>query len=157
MFLFASFFIAAHFHLEGRSLLAASISHFPHRSHEIFMFFFQRNSSPLFLITHSSSFSVIQVSADVKNNVEKDSTLLLLFFFLSGWPCDFPSKTTRVACGIIPVDLVILHRYACVADRRANERRVTWLPTSRMDGLLNFLTYGAPSTARVELSYYSNI
>ena len=84
VFLFAFFFIAAHFHLEGRSLLAASISHFPHRSHEIFMFFFQRNSSPLFLITHASSFSVIQVSADVKNNVEKDSTLLLLFFLSPG-------------------------------------------------------------------------
>ena len=59
------------------------ISHFSfsHRRYEIFMFFFQRNSSPLFLITHSSTFYVIHVSVDVKNNVEKDTTLLL--FFLS--------------------------------------------------------------------------
>ena len=114
------FFTAAHFHFDGRSLLVASISHFPHHRYQIFMFFFQRNSSPLVLITHSSSFSVIHVSADVKNNVEKDSTLLL--FFLSGWPCDSPSKTPRVACGIIPV---ILHGYACCANRQANRRRVT--------------------------------
>ena len=39
--------------------------------------FFQRNSSPLFSITRSSSFSVINVN--VKNNVEKDSPFLLFF------------------------------------------------------------------------------
>ena len=33
----------------------------------------------LFLITRSSSFSVIHTSVDIKNNFEKDSTLLLLF------------------------------------------------------------------------------
>ena len=44
------------------------------------MFFFLRNSSPLFSITHSSSFSVIHVSVNIKNNAEKDTTLLLLFF-----------------------------------------------------------------------------
>ena len=42
-----------------------------HRLYEIFMFFSQRNSSPLFWITPSN----------IKNNVEKDTTLLL--FFLS--------------------------------------------------------------------------
>ena len=70
------FFSAAHFHL-------ASLRHFSfsHRCYEIFVFFFQRNSSPMFLITHSSSFSVIHVSVDLKNNVVKDTTLLL--FFLS--------------------------------------------------------------------------
>ena len=44
------------------------------------MFFFQRNSSSLILITRSSSFFVIHVSVDFKNDVEKDLTLLLLFF-----------------------------------------------------------------------------
>ena len=44
------------------------------------MFFFPRNSSPLFSITRSSSFSVIHVSVNIKNNAEKDTTLL---FFLS--------------------------------------------------------------------------
>ena len=47
----------------------------------IFMFFFQQNSSLLFPITRSSSFSVIHVSVNIKTNVEKDTTLLL--FFLS--------------------------------------------------------------------------
>ena len=57
---------------------------FSHRCYEIFMFFFQRNSSTLFPITRSSSFSVTHVSVDIKNNikinVEKDTTL---FFSLS--------------------------------------------------------------------------
>ena len=47
----------------------------------IFMFFFLQNSSLLFSITRSSSFSVIHVSVNIKNDVEKDTTLLL--FFLS--------------------------------------------------------------------------
>ena len=47
----------------------------------ISMFFFLRNSSPLFSITHSSSFSVIHVSVNIKNNAEKDTT-----FFLSKSP-----------------------------------------------------------------------
>ena len=41
----------------------------------IFMFLFLRNSSPLFSITRSSSFSVIHVSVNIKNNAEKDTTL----------------------------------------------------------------------------------
>ena len=66
------------------TLLAASIFSFSHRRYEIFMFFFPRNSSPLFSVTRSLSFSVIHVSVNVKNNVEKDTTLLL--FFLSKSP-----------------------------------------------------------------------
>ena len=50
----------------------------------ISMFFFLRNSSPLFSIAHSSSFSVVHVSVNIKNNGEKDTTLLL--FFLSKSP-----------------------------------------------------------------------
>ena len=46
----------------------------------IFMFFFLQHSSLLFSISRSSSFSVIHVSVNIKNNVEKDTTLLLLFF-----------------------------------------------------------------------------
>ena len=47
----------------------------------IFMFFFLQNPSLLFSITCSSSFSVIRVSVNIKNNVEKDTTLLLFFSF----------------------------------------------------------------------------
>ena len=47
----------------------------------ISMFFSLRNSSPLFSITRSSSFSfsVIHVSVNIKNNAEKDTTLLVFF------------------------------------------------------------------------------
>ena len=50
----------------------------------------------LFSITRSSSFSVIHVSVNINNNVEKDTTLLLCFSFLkSRRPCDFfLNKTT---------------------------------------------------------------
>ena len=50
----------------------------------ISMFFFLQNSSLLFSVTRSSSFSVIHVSVNIKNNAEKDTTLLL--FFLSKSP-----------------------------------------------------------------------
>ena len=56
----------------------------------IFMFFFLQNSSLLFSVTRSSSFSVIHVSVNIKNNVEKDTTLLFfLSFFKSRRACDF--------------------------------------------------------------------
>ena len=58
------------------TFLVASISHFLTATR----FFFLRNSSPLFSITRPSSFSVIHVSVSyIKNNVEKDTNLLLLF------------------------------------------------------------------------------
>ena len=62
------------------TFLVANISHFLTAALN-FQIFFLRNSSPLFSITHSSSFSVIHVSVNIKNNAEKATTLLL--FFLS--------------------------------------------------------------------------
>ena len=60
----------------------------------IFMFFFLQNSSLLFSVTRSSSFSVIHVSVNIKNNVEKDTTLLLFFLSksLSGHAISFQIK-----------------------------------------------------------------
>jgi len=84
------FFTAAHFHLAGRQQFS-----FSQLRYEIFMFFFQRNSSPLFSITRSSSFSVIHVSVNIKNNAEKDTTLLLLFLSKSPGGMRFPSKKNR--------------------------------------------------------------
>ena len=75
------FFTAPHFHLAGRSLLAASISHCLTAALNFQVFFFLQNSSLLFSTTLSSSFSVMHVSVNIKNNVEKDTTLLL--FLLS--------------------------------------------------------------------------
>ena len=60
------------------ALLAAGISHCLIAA----LIFFLQNSSLPFSITRSSSFSVIQVSVNIKNNVKKD-TSLLLFLSLS--------------------------------------------------------------------------
>ena len=60
------------------TLLAASIFHFLTAAFN-FHVFLLRNSSPLFSITRSSSFSVIHVSVNIKNNAEKYTTLLLFF------------------------------------------------------------------------------
>ena len=79
------------------TLLATSISHFLTAA----MFFSLRNSSPLFSITRSSSFSVIQISVKIKNNAEKDTTLLL--FFLSKSPGGHV-KTLSCIWVAIPVD-----------------------------------------------------
>ena len=86
----------------------------------ISMFFFPRNSSPLFSITRSSSFSVVHVNVNIKNNAEKDTTMLLLFLL---------NKTLSRIWVAIPVDWVILHWYACGAGGRSLARcTVTWLP-----------------------------
>ena len=59
------------------TLLAASISHF--LTGAMNLIFFLRNSSPLFSITRSSSFSVIHVSVNIKITPKKTRLLLLLF------------------------------------------------------------------------------
>ena len=72
----------------------------------------------------------------------------MLFFSLKvmvWWPCDFPPKTRRVACGVIPVNWVIIYWYVCGADgptRRAYGQVITRI--SRLDRLPNFLRYGVP-------------
>ena len=72
----------------------------------------------LLLITRSSSFSVINVSVNTKNNAEIDTT-----FLLSGRPCDFvQNKTLSCIWVSIPDDGVILNWYACGADGRSLAR-----------------------------------
>ena len=58
----------------------------------IFMFFFLKNSSLLFSITRFSSLSVIHVSVNIKNNVEKDTTLCCFFFLKVRTAMRFLSK-----------------------------------------------------------------
>ena len=86
------FFIAAHFHFSGLSLLQLTFVIFspPLRNFHVF---FQRISSPLFSITRSRPFSVIHVSVNIKNNdsVGTDSTLLL-FFLSKRAAIRFPSQ-----------------------------------------------------------------
>ena len=86
----------------------------------ILLFFFLRDSSPLFSITRFSSFSVIHVSVNIKNNVEKDTTLLLFFFFLKVRA----TMWLRCISVAIPVDWIIWHWYACGADGRSGRQAV---------------------------------
>ena len=111
--------------------LAASISHCltaPLNFHG----FFLKNSSLLFSISRSSSFSVIHVRVNIKNNVEKDTTLLL--FFLSKSPGDhaisFQIKPW-VALGLpyLLIELFYIGMPVVPTDGRAVGRcTVTWLP-----------------------------
>ena len=79
----------------------------------IFMFFFLRNSSPLFSVTRSSSFSVIHLSVNIKYNVEKDTTLLLFF---SQSPGGHELPTCRLSYSTL----------VCLWCKRSGGR-VTWL------------------------------
>ena len=94
----------------------------------ISMFFFLRNSSPLFSITRSSSFSVIHVSVNIKNNAEKDTTLLL--FFLSKSPGGHVISIQIkpwVAFGL-PYLLIELFYISMPVVRTDGRCTVTWLP-----------------------------
>ena len=73
------------------TLLAASILHFL-TAVKNFQFFFQRNPSPLFSITRSSSFSVIHVNVSIKNNFEKETTLFFFFPLKVRVAMRFPRK-----------------------------------------------------------------
>ena len=114
----------------------------------ISMFFFLRNSSPLFSITRSSSFSVIHVSVNIKNNAEKDTTLLL--FFLSKSPgCHVISFQIKpwVAFGL-PYLLIELF-YIGMPVVRTDGRSVYGHVITKFSGmgrLPHFLSCGAPST-----------
>ena len=113
-------------------------------------FFFLRNSSPLFLVTRYNSFSVIHVSVNIKNNDEKDTTLLL--FFLSkipgGHEISFQIKPW-VAFGL-PYLLIELFYIGMPVVRTDGWRRSVYghviTKFSRMGRLPHFLSYGAPPT-----------
>ena len=117
----------------------------------IFMFFFLQNSSLLFSITRSSSFSVIHVSVNIKNNVEKDTTLLLFFLSKSpgGHVISFQIKPW-VAFGLpyLLIELFYIGMPVVRTDGRSLARcTVVWLPNfPRMGRLPPFLSYGAPPT-----------
>ena len=110
----------------------------------IFMFFFLQNYSLLFSITRSSSFSVFHVSVNIKNNVEKDTTLLLFFLSKSpgGHAISFQIKPL-VAFGLpyLLIELIYIG-----------------MPVSRMGSLPHFFTHGAPLCAlrARELRYRKN-
>ena len=105
------------------TLLAASIFSPPLW---ISMFFFLRNSSPLFSMTRSGSQSLL------KNNAEKDTTLLLFFLSKSpgGHVISFQIKPW-VAFGLpyLLIELFYIGMPVMRTDGRAVGRcTVTWLP-----------------------------
>ena len=119
----------------------------------IFMFFFLQNSSLLFSITRSSSFSVIHVSVNIKYNVEKKTTLLLFFLSKSpgGQAISFQIQLW-VAFGL-PYPLIELFYIGMPlvrTDGRAGRRseyghvitKFSW-----MGSLSHFFTHGAPLRA----------
>ena len=58
----------------------------------VFIFFFPRNSSRLSSVTRSCSFSVIHVSANIKNNVKKTRLCCCFFSLKVRTTMRFPSK-----------------------------------------------------------------
>ena len=99
------------------TLLATSISHCLTAALNFHFFLPTKFVS----ITRSSSFSVIHVSVNIKNNVEKDTTLLLFFLCKSPGGHAISFRCIWVA---IPVDWIIWHWYACGADGRSGRQAV---------------------------------
>ena len=124
----------------------------------IFMFFFLQNSSLLFSITRSSSLSVAHVSVNIKNNVEKDSTLLLFFLSKSpgGHAISFQIKPW-VAFGLpyLLIELFYIGMPVVRTDGRLVYGHVI-TKFSRMGFFKHFFTHGAPLRAlrARELRYY---
>ena len=129
----------------------------------IFMFFFLQNSSLLFSITRSSSFSVIHVSVNIKNNIEKDTTLLLLFFLSKsqgGHAISFQIKPW-VAFGLpcLLIELFYIGMPVVRTDGRAGGWSVyghVITKFSRMGSLPPFFTHGAPLRAFREREFRYN-
>ena len=130
VFMFAFIFhcrVWCHFHLAGRQH-----SLFSRRRALNFHVFLLRNSSPLFSITRFSSFSVIHVSVNIKNDAEKDTTLSLFFLFKSpdGHVISFQIEPW-VAFGLpyLLIELFYISMPVVRTDGRAGGRwTVTWLP-----------------------------
>ena len=123
----------------------------------ISMFFFLRNSSPLFSIIRSSSFSLVQISVNIKNNAEKDTTLLLFFLSKStgGHVISFQIKPW-VAFGLtyLLIELFYIGIPVVWTDGRSIARSMYGHVITkfyRMGRLPQFLSYGAP---RLELRYH---
>ena len=96
------------------------------------MFFLLRNSSPLFSITRNSSFPVIHVGVNIKNNAEKDTTLSLFFLSKSpgGHVISFQIKPW-VAFGLPYLLIELFYNGRPVVPtiaRSLAQCTVTWLP-----------------------------
>ena len=117
----------------------------------ISMFFFLWNSSPLFSITRSSSFSVISYPRLCKHKKwrrKRHDFAVVFSFEKSGRSCDFlPNKTLSCIWVAVTVDWVILHWYGYGAGGRSVYGHVI-TKCSWVGRLPHFLSYGAPPTLR---------
>ena len=128
----------------------------------IFMFFFLQNSSLLFSVTRSSSFSVIHASVNIKNNVEKDTTLLLFFLSKSpgGHAISYQIKPwVAFWLPYLLIELFYIGMPVVRTDGREGGRSVyghVITKFSRMGSLPHFFTHGALLRAlrARELRYY---
>ena len=98
----------------------------------ISMFFFLRNSSPLFSVTRSSSFSVIHVSVNIKNNAEKDTKTRCCFFLSKipgGHVISFQIKLElHLGCHTCWLSYFTLVCLWCGRTVGGGQCTVTWLP-----------------------------
>ena len=111
----------------------------------ISMFFFLRNSPPLFSVTRSSSFSVVHVNVNIKNNAQKDTTLLLFFFWIKPWVAfGLPNLLTELFCIGMPMVGTDWRSLDRSLARSVYGHLITKF--SRMGRLPRFLSYGALPT-----------
>ena len=122
------FFTAADFHL------TASISHFLNAAMKFSCFSSNEIRLP-------SSFSVIHEGVNIKNSVEKDTTLLA--FFLSKSPGGH-AIFFRCIWVAIPVDRVILYWCAREVDGRSTARAVYGHVITNFLGWVDLLSYRSP-------------
>ena len=117
------------FHLAGRSLLANSINSHLLTAKKFSCFFFQRNSSVSILIS-CSFYSLLSTECTHQKQRRKrlDFVAVVFSFQKYGWPCDFPPITPRVACGVIPVVMLVCLWCGGKVGRSVDQCTVTWLP-----------------------------
>ena len=116
------------------------------------MFFFLQNSTLLFSITRSSSFSVIHASVNFKNNVEKDTALLFFRSFLkSRRPCDFVAfRLPYLLTELFYIGMPVVWTDSCRVDRSVGRSVYTHVISkfSRMGSLYTTFSYLWCSAAR---------
>ena len=115
------------------------------RRYEIVMFFSQRNSIPFFLITRSKSFCLslflfLHVSANIKTNVEKDTTFFSKSLGGNTISCQKHPELSVVS--YLLTELFYIGMPVVWTNGRTYGHVITKI--SQMGGLPNFLTHGAP-------------
>ena len=106
---------------------------------------YEKNSSPLFSITRSSSFSVMHVSVNIQNNVEKDTTLWLFVFSSPELRAAIQFSSAAFGLPYLLIELFYIGVPVVRTVGRTYGHGTSKI--SRMHRLPNFLTHGAPLRA----------